>query len=189
MKSKEALPVYMHPIELSQLLAIFHALGPRCVLEWGAGGSTRALLEQDSIVERYVSVEHHRAWFEKVRSIVSDPRLTLAHVPPDKPIGVESPTQRQIEAWDAWAEQDASVLSAYVGFPRTLGLSFDLVLVDGRARCFCMREGFGLLRPGGVLVLHDAQRTQYHEALRSLGKAIFLEPWEQGQIALVRKPL
>jgi hypothetical protein len=59
--------------------------------------------------------------------------------------------------------------------------------VDGRARCFCLKEGFDLLRPGGVIVLHDAQRADYHDAVKSLGEAIFLEPWKQGQICLVRK--
>lgn len=188
MKLKEALPVYMHPIELSQLLAVLHALGPRRVLEWGAGGSTRVLLEEGATVERHVSIEHDRDWYEKVHALVSDPRLLLKHVPPDRPMSEGSHAQRDIEAWAALAEDDASVLAAYVGFPRTLGIAFDLVLVDGRARCFCLREGFELLRPGGVIILHDAQRTQYHGALRSLGKAVFLEPWHQGQIALVRKP-
>ncbi len=188
MTPNEALPVYMHPIELSQLLAILHTLSPKHILEWGAGGSTRVLLEQGSSVERHVSIEHDRAWADKVRSIVTDPRLSLVHIPPDKPLNIASPTQKQIEAWDASAEIDLSVLAAYVAYPKTLGIRFDFILVDGRARCFCLREGFELLRPGGVIVLHDAQRTQYHDALRSLGKPVFLEPWQQGQIAFVRKP-
>lgn len=44
-------------------------------------------------------------------------------------------------------------------FPATLGTSFDFVRVDGRARSLCVREGFELLRPGGVLVMQDAQRV------------------------------
>ena len=45
---------------------------------------------------------------------------------------------------------------------------FDFVLVDGRARRFCIREGFQLLRDGGLLLLHDSQRTDYHDALEAL---------------------
>ena len=37
-------------------------------------------------------------------------------------------------------------------------------------------------------MLHDAQRTEYHDMLRRIGTPRFLEPWEQGQIAMVRKP-
>ena len=85
------------------------------------------------------------------------------------------------------AETDASLLRSYVEFPASLGQSFDFVLVDGRARCFCMKAGFSLLRPGGVMVLHDAQRVEYHATAKSLGRAVFLEPWKQGQICLVRK--
>jgi hypothetical protein len=61
--------------------------------------------------------------------------------------------------------------------------------VDGRARRFCLKAGWDLLRPGGVLVLHDAQRTDYHDVLFSLGPSpVLLEPWRRGQLALVRKP-
>ena len=44
-------------------------------------------------------------------------------------------------------------------FAATLGTSFDFVRVDGRARSLCVREGFELLRPGGVLAMHDAHRV------------------------------
>ena len=44
---------------------------------------TRALLNECPFIERYVSIEHHKAWCEKVRSIVTDPRLELYEVEPD----------------------------------------------------------------------------------------------------------
>ncbi len=73
-------------------------------------------------------------------------------------------------------------------FPATLGTSFDFVRVDGRARSLCVREGFELLRSGGVLVMQDAQREEYRHALNEAGRAVFLDPWVQGQICFVRKP-
>jgi len=93
----------------------------------------------------------------------------------------------EVVAWDASGEVDPGVMAHYVAFPATLNQQFDFVLVDGRARCFCLKAGWELLRPGGVIVLHDAQRTQYHDAVRALGRAVFLEPWKQGQLCLVRK--
>jgi len=180
------LSVWMDPIELSQLTAILFTLAPERCLEWGSGGSTKAILERCAFVKQYVSVEHHREWYEKVRELVTDPRLTLKHVAPDEPPPAGA-TEEALVRWNAEAEHEPARMASYVAFPRTLGVTFDFVLVDGRARCFCLKEGFDLLRPGGVIVLHDAQRTDYHDAVNALGDAIFLEPWKQGQICLVRK--
>ena len=180
----------MHPVEYSQLLAVLHTLAPRRCLEWGSGGSTKAILRDCSFIERYVSIEHQCAWYQKVAQLVVDPRLSLNHVPPNTPLEIAMPTQEQIIAWDARGEQDANMLASYVGFAGGLDEDpFDFVLVDGRARRFCIQAGYALLRAGGVLVLHDAQREQYHDAVHGTGGEVrFLEPWEQGQICLLRKP-
>jgi hypothetical protein len=177
----------MHPIEFSQLLAALHALAPRRCLEWGSGGSTRAVLEECGFIERYVSIEHDRVWYDKVRAAVTDPRLFLHHVPADRPMPPGRHTAPEQEAWDAQAEADPAVLATYVAFPTTLGMTFDFVLVDGRARIHCIPVGFRLLRAGGLLVVHDAERREYHPPLYELGEPVFLEPWKQGQICLLRK--
>ena len=186
-QSPDSLPVYMDPIEFSQVLAIVEAIGATTVLEWGSGGSTRALLGECPFIERYVSVEHDAEWCSKVRSIVTDPRLELHHVAPDEGMGTDEPSREEHIAWAARAEREPSIMASYVGFPRSLNLRFDLVLVDGRARRLCLEEGFRLLRPGGVILLHDAQREDYHDALKSLGRVRFLEPWKSGQVAFVRR--
>lgn len=186
-KDENPLPVYMDPIEFSQVLAITEAVGPRNFLEWGSGGSTRALLLACPFIERYVSVEHDVAWGEKVRSIVQDPRLELNLIEPDLPLQIEAPNRKEQIAWDAKAEHDPEILKRYTNFPSTLNITFDMILVDGRARRLCLLSGWELLRPGGVIVLHDAQREDYHDALHQLGTVRFLEPWKSGQVALVRK--
>ena len=181
------LKIWMDPIELSQLTAILESTQPRRVLEWGCGGSTATLLAQSPFIERYVSVEHNAEWAAKVRSIVTDPRLQLHLAAPDVPPPAGA-TPQQLGDWDNHAEHDPALLATYVGLPATLGLQFDLILVDGRARCLCMTAGWDLLAPGGVLLVHDAQRPEYHAALRRLGRSVFLTPWRQGQLCLVRKP-
>ena len=187
-KSTEPLPVYMDEVEFSQLLAIVESVGPRILIEWGSGGSTRALLERVPSIERYISIEHHGGWVENVAKHVDDARLELHHVAPDIEMPPQDASRDQIIAWDKRCEDEASAMATYVGFPRTQNVTPDLVLVDGRARVHCIREGFELLRPGGVLVLHDAQREAYHGALKACGHAVFLEPFKGGQVALVRKP-
>lgn len=183
------LPVHMGKEEVGQLLTILHDLQPRLCLEWGSGGSTRALLEVRPPIERLVSIEHNREWYDRVAAAVRDPRLELHHLPPKEPAPPRTLLNRKMQAWDARAEHEPAILADYVAFPATLGIHFDFVLVDGRARRFCLKTGWELLRPGGALVLHDAQRTDYHEVLFSLGPPPrLLDPWRRGQLAVLRKP-
>jgi len=187
----EQLSVWMDEIEFSQLRALIEANGPRQFLEWGSGGSTGQILDSCPFIERYVSIEHNPDWFEKVRDAVQDPRLELYLKAPSVPEPVVSSAPGQTRTnrrkWMLQAETDREILADYVDFPATLGTLFDFVLIDGRARSWCTRAGFDLLRPGGVLVMHDAQREEYRDALNSLGRAVFLEPWVQGQLCVVRK--
>lgn len=185
-KPEAGLVPYMDPGEFAQLLAILETLAPARILEWGSGGSTKAILERCPFVERFVSLEHDRAWHERVRELVVDRRLELHLVEPDEP------APREPDAYKRFADRAEQVrdsFASYVDFPATLGTTFDFVLVDGRARSFCIAAGWQLLRPGGVLVVHDAQRPEYHPALHGLNaRPVFLEPFGNGQICLVRKP-
>lgn len=193
-----ALPVWMHPIEQSQVRAVLETLAPRRVLEWGAGGSTRWLLQDFPSIERCVSIEHNRQWHEIVRErMAGEARLELHLIEPSEPepqlLERGSSAQKRErrlarQAYRRRAEVDPALFGAYIEFPAGLGCSFDFVLVDGRARSLCVRAGYALLRPGGILLLHDAQRAEYHEAMRAVGRPIFLEPWELGQVCFVRKP-
>ena len=182
------LQVWMDPMEFSQVLAVLHTLAARTCVEWGCGGSTKAVLAACPFIERYVSVEHYEPWYAKVRDEVKDRRLELHLVPPDKPLPPgEHSEQTQIE-WNARAETERELMKTYVDTPASLGVCADFALVDGRARRFCIAAAFDILRPGGVVILHDAQREQYHDALRALGEPHFFEPWAQGQVAMLRKP-
>jgi len=180
---------YMDAVEFAQMRAVVETLAPRRVLEWGSGGSTKALLDACPFIERFVSIEHDPNWVEKVREKVIDPRLELHlkeadDTPPDL-----MADRKAFQEWAARAERDPALMATYVGFPATLGIAFDFVLVDGRARRLCVAAGWELLRSGGVLLLHDAQREDYHDAVEALGeRAIFLEPWGGGQICIIRKP-
>ncbi|MFO7567842.1 MAG: class I SAM-dependent methyltransferase [Enhygromyxa sp.] len=187
-KPEAGLVPYMDPGEFAQLLAVLETLAPARILEWGSGGSTKAILERCPFVERLVSLEHDRAWHQRVRELVSDPRLELHLFEPAEPM----PAQTEREAYNAFvdrAERERELFASYIDFPASLDAIFDFVLVDGRARSFCIAAGWELLRPGGVLVVHDAQRREYHPALAELGaRPVFLEPFVNGQICLVRKP-
>lgn len=187
-QASPSLSIWMDPIEFAQLRAILETLAPRTCLEWGAGGSTKALLDEFPFIEEYFSIEHNQAWYERVKATVVDPRLRLHHVAPDEPPAKPKPSQKELEAWDLRAELEPEIMASYVGLARTFGKAFDFVLVDGRARNFCVKAGYELLRSGGVLVVHDAQRDDYASVLRAFPRPVFLTPWRQGQIWLTRKP-
>jgi len=191
--------VYMDDVEFSQLLAALHTLRPKRVLEWGSGGSTVALLKHCPYIETMVSVEHDKRWFEHVVSNIQDPRLTLQLVEPQKYQDIFEKSccqknlvtrwgvKRAFERFKDLAEQDASAMADYIRKPRSLHPSYDFILVDGRARIHCLKEGYEPLKPGGVMMLHDAQRPEYLATLSSLPH-IFLHPWSRGQLCLIPKP-
>lgn len=186
------LPVWMDPIEFSQIVAVIESVQPQVVVEWGAGGSTRGFLACSPFVQRWVSIEHDAQWAKNVQNTLTDPRVEVHHAaaaePEPPPANGDATRNATLLQWRLRAETDRSLFANYIALPRQLGLQPDLVIVDGRARSLCIAEGFDLLRPGGVLILHDAQRPEYHAAMHAAGRATFLLPWQQGQVALVRKP-
>ena len=187
------LPAAMHPIEFSQLLAVIETLAPRRVVEWGSGGSTLAFPRRSPSIERWLSVEHNAAWHERVRGKVDDARVVLELRLPTEPEPEMfdeggSTVRPEYVAWAQRCEDEPAILRDYVSCVREHFDELDLAFVDGRARVHCIAAGFALLREGGMLVVHDAQRDIYRAALEGLGpKPRWLDPWVVGQVCLVRK--
>lgn len=141
------------------------------VFEYGSGGSTLFWLRRGA---RVVSVEHDPAWYAAVRRKVrpSDP-LDYRLVPPVRVGG-----QLDIADPAHYASDDplfaGHSFREYVrqidAFPDE---SFDVVLVDGRARPACVAHSACKVRRGGLLVLDNADRAYYTarngDALRGFG--------------------
>lgn len=112
------------------------------VLEFGSGGSTRFLLDLGAEV---VAVEHHKGWAEAVLEAADQQglkdRLTLLHR--------EQPYSGVVAEF----EKDTS---------------FDILLVDGRDRMDCLRGALPFVRPGGLVLVDDSQRTRYWPAFQIL---------------------
>jgi hypothetical protein len=56
----------------------------------------------------------------------------------------------------------------YCRFPNTLNKKFDIIIVDGRDRVNCCRNGVKSLNEKGVLVLDDSARPPYKDAVNHL---------------------
>lgn len=139
--------------------------GPVRVFEYGSGGSTLFWSRFDVMC---VSVEHDPEWFTLVRERLAGNHLKGAAQVDYRLIEPECgvTTSGDIADPTCYLSDDANVrgctFRAYASqidsFPDGY---FDLVLVDGRARPACIMHGAPKVRPGGMLVLDNADRAYY----------------------------
>ena len=109
------------------------------VFEFGGGGSTLWFADHGADV---VTVEHDRDWVEHLATaLVDEARCQLIHR----------------DSSNDYAEYVATIAE----WPDA---HFDVVVVDGRERVRCLRESISKVRPGGLLILDDAERPRYRAA-------------------------
>ena len=109
-------------------------------LEFGSGRSTLWLARR---AHRLTSVEHDRSWHQAVTRQLAENGIA----------NVEYLFREQD------VEEAAGDRSGYVRVvDRFAEQSLDFVLVDGIYRLDCVRAVLGRLKPGGMLILDDAQR-------------------------------
>lgn len=138
------------------------------VFEFGAGASTLWLLDKGCRVR---SVEHDPDWYRAIQSQLGN-AMVVRLVPHSA--GDSAYAESILEEKDA---------------------SFDLVIVDGGDRVRCGELAMGKVRPGGLLLLDDSQRTEYdplHAMLRtwSAERLFGLKPgdWEPRATTVWTRP-
>ena len=141
------------------------------VFEWGMGYSTVFYSRYlDSIASDFEwhAIDNSREWHEKVALLVSRYRLNdRVHL-----YLSEFPGFWELPNW-SWEERKIpkEVCSPeaieYVEYARRVAepKGFDVIIVDGRFRRRCLRVAAEVLAPGGLVLLHDAQKTHYHSSL------------------------
>lgn len=162
--------------DLLELLLLAHAAragAPVDVLEWGAGRSSlyySARLEEQGLLESWLSVEHNRGFFlseiepELARRPSASYVLSEDHVPALARTTLTAVVfdGGDLQPYDPDREEDRRAdLDGYVGLPASLGRRFDIVVVDGRKRRRCLLEASSLLSENGIAILHDAWRPYY----------------------------
>jgi len=155
--------------------------------EWGSGGSTIWLGDR---CESIVSVEHDSKWALDIHRIL--PRGTYLLIPPEPPeLGNDKANPNHYRAGPVSGVNFKAYATSIVGRG-----PFDLVMVDGRARASCIMHAVPEIRPGGWLVLDNAERDYYleqtaellqgWESVRFYGHGPYIDwPW---QCAFWRKP-
>jgi precorrin-6B methylase 2 len=63
----------------------------------------------------------------------------------------------------------------YSKMPASMGLKFDIIIVDGRDRVNCCLQSLTALTDQGVVVLDDSERENYTEAIHFFQKKGFKE--------------
>lgn len=109
------------------------------VFEFGSGNST---LWYANKVLKVVSVEHDKAWYEKIKN--------------------QLPSNAILNYCELVRGGDYSM------FANNLGEKFDVVIVDGRDRVNCIKSSVSCLSDGGVMVLDDSERSEYSEGIEFL---------------------
>ena len=157
---------WMKEGEIKSLEKILLNLGKKLstlrILEWGSGGSTvhfTDFLKNRGIAYEWLSLEYNKDWYGEIRKLKSgDPRAKIV----------------LFDVGNAELKQRHANMDDYVSYPAKLGEKYDFILVDGRKRRRCLLEAQKLLLPGGVVVLHDAERKYYHCAFSRFPYSRFL---------------
>lgn len=138
------------------------------VLEFGSGGST---VWMSKLTKKLISIEHHTEWYRRVKNNIQQDATC-------NPVDLRFLSR----PYDKVCNE----------FPQEF---FDLIIVDGRDRVKCIEASIRVLKPGGILMLDDAQREKYqpgHNLLKDWQiTETFSKPrntyWWQKPLAVTKK--
>lgn len=116
------------------------------IFEYGSGNSTLFYAQR---VNRIVSVEHDESWYRKILS------------------------EKAKNAEMIFCRLDMA--GAYCKKAASLNEKFDMIIVDGRDRVNCCKQGINGLSEQGVIILDDSEREVYQDARLFLTEKGFKE--------------
>lgn len=134
------------------------------IFEYGGGGSTLFFLKKGAFVK---TVENDSHWFELLTKNIQENNLEKHWTG-----YLKTPEPPVTENLNDFANPDAYLSSSYnfknhifENYVKTIDqfgdLSFDFVVVDGRARPSCIKHGARKVKKGGYLILDNADRDHY----------------------------
>ena len=137
------------------------------VFEFGAGASTLWLARRAGEVH---SVEHDPAFAERVRELLASEDIGRAGVHAVAPTPATATTTVRS---GRRGHRDLD-FADYVATIDRVGGTFDLVVVDGRARVDSFNRALEHLAPGGLVVFDNIRRRRYREVPRRPGLRVEL---------------
>jgi predicted O-methyltransferase YrrM len=137
--------------------------------EWGSGGSTIFIAER---TRKLISVEHNLNWHNKVirlknvEPLLREPQYKMILSSKTDPLAYYSECLGNVNL-----KRYATTIDKYK--------LFDFVLIDGRARPSCLFHAYSHIKPGGILMLDNAERKYYLKQTECL-----FENWEKMSISI-----
>ena len=153
------------------------------VLEYGSGGTTVAF---GCDAKEWHSIEHDETWFNKVKESLISPKKTPrkyenvhCHFAKNTPLSPKE-RKRAVAEWGEPIVVDGieKEFKDYIDMVDKIGVEkYDIVLIDGRARTFCLKKILPYLKETSFVYVHDWQRPEYKtsEYLRHYTNKIVLQ--------------
>lgn len=132
------------------------------VFEYGTGGSTLYFLGNRC---KPVSIEHDRQWYQNVQQAIGESgnKHSAYHL-----IQPQQTEQTNPQYRSEYPGYENMSFEEYVRKIETFDNGFfDIILIDGRARVDCLRHAIEKVRPGGTIILDNAERDRYQNILSS----------------------
>lgn len=130
---------------------------PVRVFEYGSGASTVWLARRADTV---FTVEHHRGFGEQFATVLS--KFDNVHMQIVEPTRTRHPTVPSGKPGHGGLD-----FSDYVSAIDSVDGSFDLIVIDGRARQACLRAAIPRLNAGGLVVFDNSRRARYRPAINA----------------------
>ncbi len=127
------------------------------VREFGSGGSTVYFARRGCVLR---SVEHDRDWHELVKASVPGDAAGRLELNLREPEGDSADEGHGAEGYGSQRLEGRFEGYASV-FDDDAEGSVDMAFIDGRARNACARHAVGKVKPGGWIVLDNAERARY----------------------------
>jgi hypothetical protein len=132
---------------------------PIRVFEYGSGASTLWLARRADEVH---SVEHHAGFAEHIRSTLDKyPNIDFLVVEAVKSSAPAVPSAKEGHAGLDFAD--------YVAAIDKVDGSFDLIVIDGRAREACLTAALPRVAADGLIVFDNSRRARYARAIAGAG--------------------
>ncbi|MEQ9266284.1 MAG: hypothetical protein RLN81_13730 [Balneolaceae bacterium] len=153
---------WMRYREIELIKDLILNLKPKASLEWGAGSGTEFFTNYISEDCKWISVEHNQEWAESVSERNKKPNVSIVFKGPN-----HEPTPGIYYGLVDYRINDGTYedFKDYIEYPSEHA-PYDLILIDGRARTQCLTKSVDLLSKKGIVILHDANRVQYHEGFK-----------------------
>ena len=155
--------------EIEIIEEILKNLQPQKVLEWGSGYSTLYFPKFVNRNTKWIALEHSKDWFIKIKKLNQNPNVTVIYIPPN-----------HLSYTDTHENGSYSDFKNYIEFPSRFE-SFDLILIDGRARKDCLIKAHDLIFDKGIVILHDANRKYYHNPFKLYKNQVLFNDYRKFQ--------